>query len=221
MLQASTIQFLRDLTANNNKAWFDEHRKQYETAKADFTVFTDSLISDIAQFDPSISHLQAKDCLFRINRDVRFSKNKDPYKTNMGASISSGGKKISTPGYYFHCEPGQSFVGGGLYMPAPPDLAHIRQELDYNFESWQKIVQNKTFKKHFPEGVDGVEVLSRPPKGYDESNPAIHYLKMKSFIASRHFTDEELQHKNVHKEIAKCFEAMKPMLDFLKGALDN
>jgi uncharacterized protein (TIGR02453 family) len=219
MLQPATIKFLNNLKKNNNKAWFDANRKIYEAAKADYIALIDAVIAATAKFDPSIGNLTAKNCIFRINRDVRFSKDKSPYKSNMGASITAGGKKVSAPGYYFHCEPGQSFAAGGLYMPEAPNLAKIRQELDYNFDEWKKIIGNKTFKKYFTKGVDGVDVLSRPPKGYTEENPALGFLKMKSFIVSRPISDAELGNKNLVKEIASSFAAMKPMLDFLNHAL--
>jgi uncharacterized protein (TIGR02453 family) len=220
MIQASTFKFLKDLKKNNNKVWFDENRKLYETVKLDFYSIVDKQISGIIKFDPSINGLTAKDCAFRINRDVRFSKDKSPYKTNMGASIVKGGKKINAAGYYFHCDPGQSFAAGGFYMPDAPQLAKIRQEIDYGFDEWKKIVENKIFKKYFVAGIEGIETLARPPKGYETSNPAIEYLKMKGFIVSRPFTDAELQDRNSIKEIIKTFEAMKPMIDFLNKAVE-
>ncbi len=220
MLQLATFKFLKDLKKNNNKPWFDEHRKQYEAAKTDFYQLVDAVIAGIAAFDSSVAHLKAKDCAFRINRDVRFSKDKSPYKTNMGAFISKGGKKINSAGYYIHIEPGQCFAAGGFYMPDAPQLAKIRQEIDYSFDEWKKIVSEKSFKKIFVKGVEGIKVLSRPPKGYDETNPAISYLKMKSFIASRDLADKELQDKTAVKEIAKTYAAMKPMIIFLNAAVD-
>ncbi len=220
MLQASTIQFLKELENNNNKPWFDENRSEYEATKADLEKLVSSLIPAIAAFDEPIGTLQVKDCTFRINRDVRFSKNKSPYKNNMGASFSSGGKKADVAGYYFHFQPGKSFAGGGFYLPPPAQLAKIRQELDYGFAEWKTLLNNKTFKKYFPDGVNGMDTLIRPPKGYDENNPAIHYLKMKSLFVSKPFTDVELQSKALVKDIAKTFEAMKPMIDFLNRAVE-
>ena len=219
MLQTSTIKFLKELKKNNNKAWFDANRKMYETARADYISLVDSVINATAKFDEPIGRLQAKDCIFRINRDVRFSKDKSPYKANMGAFITPGGKKVNTPGYYFHCEPGQSFAAGGSYMPDTADLAKIRQEIDYNLDEWNSILKNKTFKKYFTKGVEGIDVLSRPPKGYSEDNPAIVYLKMKSYIVSRPLNDTDLLDKHLVKEISKTFEAMKPMIDFLNHAM--
>lgn len=218
MLQSSTIKFLKDLKKNNNKPWFDTNRKSYENARTDFASLVESIIAATSKFDASVADLKAKECMFRINRDVRFSKDKSPYKSNMGASINAGGKKISIPGYYFHFEPGQSFAAGGLYMPMPPELAKVRQEIDYNFDEWKKIISNKTFVKYFNK-VDGVDVLSRPPKGYTDDNPAIEFLKMKSFLVSRPLSDKDLLDKSLVKEVAKTFEAMKPMIDFLNHSL--
>ena len=220
MLQSSTIKFLKDLGKNNNKAWFEGNRKIYETAKEDLQNMVAQLIPAIAKFDGPIGSLAVKDCTFRINRDVRFSKNKSPYKSNMAAYFSRGGKKANVPGYYFHCEPGKSYAAGGFYSPMPPQLTKIRQEIDYGFDEWKKIINNKTFKKCFVEGVDGIESLVRPPKGYDENNPAISYLKMKHFIVSKPFTDAELQSKTLVKDMAKVFETMKPMIDFLNRAVE-
>ncbi len=220
MLQSTTLKFLKDLKKNNSKTWFDAHRKQYDVAKADFYSFVDTLVFEVSKFDNSISNLKAKDCTFRINRDVRFSKDKSPYKSNMGASISKGGKKINCAGYYFHCEPGQIFAGGGFYMPAAPELNKIRQEIDYSFKEWKSIVDSKSFKKIYANGLAEMYSLKRPPKGYDENNPAIYYLKMKCFVATASFTDIDLQQKNAAKEIAKTFAALKPLIDFVNRALE-
>ncbi|MEO6734304.1 MAG: DUF2461 domain-containing protein [Ferruginibacter sp.] len=220
MLQPTTIQFLKNLAKDNNKPWFEQNRKVYEAAKEDLEKMVAQLIPAIAKFDEPIGNLEVKNCTFRINRDVRFSKNKTPYKSNMAAYFSQGGKKANMAGYYFHCEPGKSYAAGGFYSPMPAELAKIRQEIDYGFEEWEKILHNKAFIKYFPEGVNGIENLVRPPKGYNEHNPAITYLKMKHFIVSKPFTDAELQSKTLVKDVAKVFETMKPMIDFLNRAVE-
>ena len=217
MLQTSTLKFLKDLKKNNNKPWFDRHRKQYETTKADFLSMIEQLIKGISTFDSSIADLEAKNCTFRINRDVRFSKNKDPYKNNLAAYFNKDGKKGLGAGYYLHIEPGKSFVAGGIWMPEPAVLAGIRQEIDYSLKEWKKIVDGKSFKKMFSEGIKG-DALTRPPKGYNETNPAIEYIKMKSFIVSKPFSDTEVQNKNFIGGVAKTFQAMKPLIDFLNTA---
>ena len=215
-----TLQFLKDLAKNNNKAWFDINRSKYELAKADIQSMVSELISSISIFDPPIGNLAVKECTFRINRDVRFSKNKSPYKTNMSSYYSKGGKKASVAGYYFHFEPGKSYAAGGFYSPAPEELSKIRQEIDYSLDDWGIILSQKKFKKFFPDGVDGIESLVRPPKGYDENNPAIHYLKMKHFIVSRPFSDAEVQSKTLVKDLAATFSVIKPMIDFLNTAIE-
>lgn len=220
MIQTATIDFLKALQNNNNKPWFDENRKIYEAAKENIQDLTGKLIPVIAEFDDAIGSLQIKDCTFRINRDVRFSKNKTPYKTNMAAYFSRGGKKANVAGYYFNCEPGKSYAAGGFYSPMPIELGKIRQEIDYNFDEWEKMMRMKEFKKYFPEGIDGIETLIRPPKGYTEDNPAIKYLKMKHFIVSTPLTDEEIQSKTFVKDLAKVFEVIKPLVDFLNRSIE-
>ncbi len=219
MLQLSTLKFLKDLQKNNNRPWFEAHRKQYELAKEDFLLLTEKLITGIGAFDKPIALLKAKECTFRINRDVRFSKNKSPYKNNIAGYFNRNGKKGNGAGYYLHIEPGKSFAAGGIWMPEPKDLIKIRQEMDYSFDDWKKIISNQLFKKTFAEGIQG-EALVRPPKGYEEDNPAIQYLKQKSFIVSKPFTDTEVQSKTFVKEVANTFKAMKPMIDFLNAAVE-
>lgn len=222
MLQASTIQFLQQLKLNNNKPWFDEHRKQYEAARANFIDLTSEVLKGIAAFDASVAHLQPKDCIFRINRDVRFSKNKAPYKTNMAMYISKGGKKaMDCAGYYVHIEPGQSFMAGGIWMPMAPELKKIRQEIDYSFADLKKVLQNKSFANTYGdfERGEGV-VLSRPPKGYEADNEAIEYLKLKSFIASTTLPDKLLTDKNMATTVVKQFKDVYPLVQFINQALD-
>jgi uncharacterized protein (TIGR02453 family) len=218
MLQASTLKFLKDLKKNNNKPWFDLNRKNYEQAKEDFLLEVEQLIGAISVFDPPIAVLKPKECVFRINRDVRFSKDKSPYKSNIAAYFNRNGKKSNGAGYYLHIEPGNSFAAGGIWMPEVKDLAKIRQEIDYSFDHWKKITSPAAFKKMFAEGIKG-ESLSRPPRGYEETNPAIAFLKMKSFIVSRPFTDAEVQSKIFIKEVAATFKTMKPLIDFLNAAV--
>lgn len=220
MLQGATIKFLKDLKKNNNKPWFDQHRNAYDSAKADFARMVAQLIKEISVFDRPIGALEAKECTFRINRDVRFSKDKTPYKNNMAAYFNKAGKKGNLGGYYLHVEPGSSFVAGGLWVPEPAILASIRQELDYSFDEWNKIINTPTFKKVFPGGVKSEATLTRPPRGYDEHNPAIEFLKMKNFAVKAPISDTVLQSKSFEKDVAKLMAAMKPMIDFLNRAGD-
>ena len=222
MLQAATIKFLKDLKKNNNKSWFDINRKQYETAKEDFAQFVQLLIDKQGKADQSIASLKPKECMFRINRDIRFAKDKSPYKTNFGASINKGGKKAMVAGYYFHLEPGQSFAGGGMYMPMPDDLRKVRQEIDYNWDAFKKITGSKKFKAVYG-GLDRSEeyLLSRVPKGYNAENPAAEYLRLKSFIAFVPLTDTDLTSKTLVKKTIDAFQTLQPVLNFLNEAVEN
>jgi len=220
MLQASTVKFLKDLKKNNNKPWFEKNKQVYLDAKEDIELFVEQVIEGFGKIDAEINPLHPKDCTYRIYRDVRFSSDKTPYKINMGAYLNKGGKKSPTAGYYMHVEPGRSMAGGGLWMPMAPELSKVRQEIDYNYAEWSKIIGDRNFKKVFPDGLDQEEKLSRPPKGYDDENPAIEFLKLKSFIVTRTFTDAEVQAKSFLKEIIKTFTAMDVFVHFLNRALE-
>jgi uncharacterized protein (TIGR02453 family) len=197
MLNPKTLQFLTKLKKNNSREWFNQHRDDYDAAKENFIELVNQILAQAGQFDQDIAVLSYKDCIFRINRDVRFSKNKDPYKNNMAAYFVKGGKKSWLAGYYFHCEPGgKSFIGGGLYGGEPDQIKKVRQEIDYNWEEFKGILQNKKFKQTFGDlsREEGMSLI-REPKGYDKDNPAIDYIKLKNFIVSVPVTDEELTEK--------------------------
>ena len=221
MLQSSTIQFLKNLQKNNSKEWFDQNRKVYESAKSDFASLIDTVISQFGKKDNSIDLLQAKDCMFRINRDVRFSKDKSPYKTNFGASFSKGGKKSPGAGYYFHCEPGKSFVGGGIWMPEADTIKKVRQEIDYCFEEFSGIINNRKFINQYGTlEISGETSLTREPKGYEKDNPAIEYIKLKSWVATAPIADPELTDKELAQKITAAFEALHPLILFLNKAVE-
>ena len=221
MIQKETINFLAALKKNNSKEWFDVNRKMYETAKQDFTAFVGEIITEFGKKDDSIAHLQPKDCMFRINRDVRFSKDKSPYKTNMGASFSKGGKKSMLAGYYFHLEPGSSFMGGGIYMPDADTTKKIRQEIDYSFEDFKKIIHNKKFVAQYGGLTINEEFsLTREPKGYEKDNPAIEYIKLKSWLATYPIPDQMLTDIALLSKVVVAFEALLPVMNFLNKALE-
>jgi uncharacterized protein (TIGR02453 family) len=220
MLQKSTFQFLSKLKNNNNKVWFDANRKLYEAAKQDVEQAIAKIIPIVSSVDEAVAaaDLQVKQCGFRIHRDVRFSKDKSPYKINMGMQFGKDGKKMESAHYYIHIQPGGCFMGGGMYMPMAPQLQKIRQEIDYNFKEWKGIVESKAFTKIFG-AVNGVELLSRPPKGYEANNPALHYLKMKGFIGMQPFTNEEACGAGFGKLVQQNFKTLQPMIAFINRAL--
>ncbi|MBC8046420.1 MAG: DUF2461 domain-containing protein [Fimbriimonadaceae bacterium] len=218
VIEKSTIDFLKKLKSNNNKEWFDKNRKTYETAKANFLEFTTSLIKEVEKFDRELKGIEAKKTIFRINRDIRFSKDKSPYKVNLGTGFSKGGKLDNTAGYYFHLQPGESFCAGGCYMPMPPQLSAIRQEIDYNFPAFKKMLSAKEFKKYYS-NLDTIEKLKTVPKGYSADNPALEYLKHKSFIVSKYYADKEITSEKFLSEITNAYKALHPMVNFLNKAI--
>jgi uncharacterized protein (TIGR02453 family) len=220
MPQTSTLKFLKDLKKNNNRPWFEKNKSAYRDAKEDVEHFAEKVIEGLAKIDPEIAALQPKDCTFRIYRDVRFSKDKSPYKTNMGAYLNKGGKKTPTAGYYVHFEPGRCFAAGGLWMPMGPDLNKVRQEIDYNFTEWRKILGSRVFKKNFPEGMSKEDILTRPPKGYGDDNPAIEYLKLKSFIVTRKFSDAEVLSASFLRQLLKTYQPIKDLVYFLNRSIE-
>jgi uncharacterized protein (TIGR02453 family) len=222
MIEPQTLRFLSSLKKNNNREWFEKHRPQYEAARIDFQNFIQLVIDAFGKTDLSIAGLSARDCLFRINRDVRFSKDKSPYKTNMGASIKTEGKKSMYAGYYFHLQPGASFVGGGLWMPEAGNVKKVRQEIDYNWDEFHSIISDKKFKSVFGDVYKGGDVsLVNQPKGYEKENPAIDYLKLKSFIAEQKLADEELSQSSLHKKTITAFETLRPLICFINRSLQD
>jgi uncharacterized protein (TIGR02453 family) len=217
-MQTTTVKFLQDLAANNNKPWFDENRKEYEKAKTDFEGIVSRLMKQMVPLEPALEGQREKDAIFRIFRDVRFSKDKTPYKAHFGAFISRGGRKYAGAGYYIHVEPGKSFAGGGLWMPEAALLKAVRQEIDYNFDEFKGIVEEKKFKKIFRQ-LNG-EQLRTLPQGYTADNPAIDYLKMKSFTVGHELSDKDIAGENFEKSVVEVFSAMKSFIDFLNRSLD-
>ncbi|MCF3111077.1 DUF2461 domain-containing protein [Niabella sp. CC-SYL272] len=222
MIQPSTLKFLKDLKFNNNKSWFDANRKAYEAAREDFAAFIDRLITAFGKTEPTVLHLKARDCMFRINRDVRFSKNKEPYKTNFGAYINPEGKKSVKGGYYLHLEPGGSFTGGGIWQPMPAELAKVRQEIDYNLQEFEKVLGTKKFRDTYGGlTVEEGQILSRVPKGYEPDNPAAAYLKYKSYTALTNLPDAILTSPTLLTTTVKAFQTLQPLITFLNRAIDE
>jgi len=213
------LKFLKQLAKNNRKEWFDENRKTYETAKGEFETILTSVIEKSILNDKLLMGLEAKKCMFRINKDVRFSKDKSPYKLNMGASINPGGKKSMIPGYYIHIEPGKSFLAGGTWQPMPEVLAAIRQEIDYNSKEFRKILATKEFKTYFKD-LSNEDKLKTAPKGYDKTHPDIDLLQHKSFIVVHNLSDEQVMNKNFPGYASKVFKAMLPLNSFLRNCME-
>jgi uncharacterized protein (TIGR02453 family) len=213
------LKFLKDVARNNNRDWFEKNKHKYLEAKERFEDFLETIHGEFLKFDDGLSGINPRKMGFRIYRDVRFAKDKRPYKTNMGAGFSPGGKLIQEPGYYIHIEPGnKSFVAAGIYMPDAPRLTAIRQEIDYSAERFEKILKDKKFKKYF-KGLDDFDKLKTAPKGYAKDHPQIEHLKHKSFIVSHYFTDAEVASKSFVKKLADIAHAAKPFNNFFAEAI--
>jgi uncharacterized protein (TIGR02453 family) len=214
------LAFLKSIAKNNNREWFEKNKPKYLIVKEEFESFVEALYTELVKFDESLAGLNPKKLGFRIYRDVRFSKDKSPYKINMGAGFSPKGKMVQEPGYYIHLQPNnESFIAGGLYMPDAENLTKIRQEIDYNSEAFNKILSNKKFKSSFPKGLDDFDRLKTAPKGYAKDHPQVEVLKNKSFIVSHYFTDKEVVDKKFAKKVAEVCKTMKPLNDFLVEAI--
>lgn len=214
------LSFLKDLAKNNDKAWFEKNKPRYLDAKAEFEEIITCLFDDMLKIDPTLTGLEPKKLIFRIYRDVRFSKDKRPYKTNMGAAFSATGKGLGRPGYYFHIEPGnKSFIGAGLYMPEADVLAKVRQEIDYNGKQLGKVMKAKNFRAYFDDFWDG-DKLKTMPKGYSKEHTFIEWLKLKSFIVTHEFKDTEVKDKLFLKKVVAAYKGALPMNNFFREALD-
>jgi len=213
----NVLDFLKELKENNDREWFNENRKKYDGAKTEFETLINKLIPKIYDFDPEIGSLTAKQCVFRIFRDVRFFKDKSPYKVNMGGFMSKGGRKGFHSGYYVHIEPGRSFLGGGIYMPPSDILKKIRQEIMYNVDEYKNIINNPAFKKIFTQ-MEG-EKLKRPPKDFPADFPDIELLKCKSYVVLHDVKDKDILSKNFENYIIDVFKTMYPLNQFLNKAL--
>nr|HMT30014.1 DUF2461 domain-containing protein [Bacteroidia bacterium] len=199
------------------REWFEKNRSKYELAKDDHGQFTEELIKELSKINPALKDLQVKDCVFRIYRDVRFSKNKAPYKTNFGCYFVEGGKKSEKAGFYIQLEPGNSFIAGGCWMPQAPALKAIRQEIDYNLADFEKIMKEKKFKSLF--GTLSDMKLKTTPKGYTPDNPGIEYLKHTSFIVETALNDTDFTSKAIVKKCADAYKVMYPFIRFLNTAM--
>ena len=217
MLQV--MQFLNDLSENNNREWFQKNTKWYDESREKVLFLTEVVINEIRKFDSEVPLLEPKDCLFRIFRDVRFSNDKRPYKTNFGSFIAKGGRKSMYAGYYFHIEPSGSFVGGGIYMPAAEPLKAIRQYIAENGEEFLSLINSKNFKKVYPEMMD--DKLKTAPKGYSPDHEFINLLRYKSFAFSSQFDKSQILADNYIEKLVHSFKTLQPVNRFLNDALEN
>ena len=218
MISESIFRFLSELKKNNNKAWFEGHKELFRICQQDFEKFVDRMIHEISAFDSTLGAPEAKSCIFRIYRDVRFSHNKDPYKPNFGAFLSPGGKNSGRAGYYIHVEPGGCFAAGGVYAPQPPALKAIRNEIYHKPEEFLKILNTPHFKRLFGE-IAG-DKLSRIPQGFPSEFKHAELISYKSYEILFPLEDKQCQRQGFSRELTGIFKTMKDYNHFLNQALE-
>lgn len=219
-IHPKTLSFLKNLKNNNNKPWFDKHKPQYDEIRNEFILFIDELINRLNKTDNTIGEQEASKCIYRIYRDLRFSKDKTPYKKYIAASVARGGRKSNYAGYYVHIEPGgNSYFGAGVWHPEPKDLQKIRQEIDYNLNDYKKIVEKRSFVKAFGEPFDDKQ--KTVPQTYAADNPAIEYLKYRSFIYGADFiSDKTVTSLSFMNELTRMAKELSPFVLFLNRAME-
>lgn len=219
MLNDSVFEFLTQLRENNNREWFQANKKKYDKAKKDFELFIELSIEQIKIIDPEVSGINAKDCLFRIFRDVRFSEDKRPYKTNFGAFIAKNGRKSRYGGYYIHIEPDECFLGGGCYMPASNVLKAIRTEIYHHPNEFKSIIESSEFKRHFPEMYG--DKLKTAPRGFPKDFDHIDLLNYKHYAVGKSVSNEIVCSNKFVEEIDKAFKALYPLNKFLNEIVQD
>ena len=225
-----TLHFLAELAVNNNKVWFDEHRDWYQACRERFIAFSTEYIRRLAKLDPSLAVLQPKDCIWRINRDIRFSADKRPYKEWFGCFPAAGvpgkpktwGKKSMRGGYYVHIQPGQCMFAGGIWDPGKELLAALRREIEANYEEVEAIMGSKTWKKYFGQDFDYMwGALKKVPAGFDPNFVHADWLKHKTYTFSMPLSDEMVCSPDFIDKITDIAAAAKPMNDFLNYTFEE
>jgi uncharacterized protein (TIGR02453 family) len=215
IISKSNLAFLKDLKKNNNRDWFLKNKTCYDEALHNIILFADALLSEMRKHD-NLENKSGRSSVFRIYRDVRFSKDKSPYKTYWGGSFKRATKKLRG-GYYFQIAPGDSLAAGGFFSPNPADTLRIRTDMNLNFKDWKKLLSDKKFKTTFGE-MKG-EKVSTSPKGFSKDNPAIELLRYKQFYFEHRFTDKEVMSNDFLKNLNQTFKTMRPYFDYMSEVL--
>ena len=224
------LDFLKEVTMNNNRPWFMEHKSEYEAVKAEWERGVAQALERIGSFDPSVLSQQVKDCTYRFYRDTRFSEDKWPYKNHLGAYVNAHGKKALRGGYYIHMEPGHCLLAVGNYWLPTNILTSCRNELMANEEVWLRCVESKAFKKYFdapedaswdsPQGF-GMTKLKTCPSGFPRDYEHLRYLRLKDYCAWHHVSDDFFEGDDWLNEMERIFLAAKPMMDFVNAVIDD
>ncbi len=222
MIKQTSLNFLTELKNNNSKEWFEQNKVIYQAYKDDIIQFTEKLLSELSKIDPAIANanLVPKKCLTRVNRDLRFSKDKTPYKNYVLIVFNKNAPHGNTAGYYVHIEPGNCMVGGGIWQTTPEYLKKIRNEINYSFAEIDGIITSEQFKKTFPSGLQGQDSKKKFTDFYEKSNPVVELLKMKGFCTKEIISDKVLTNNDALKNIINYFETTKPLINYLNKAIE-
>lgn len=214
-ISKNSFDFLKNLSQNNNRDWFNKHKNQYIEAHNNIIAFADALLLEMNKHD-KIETASGKQSLFRIYKDVRFSKDKTPYNTHWSGGFKRATKKLRG-GYYFHLQPGNSFLAGGFWGPEPHDMKRISEEIDVNYKEWKIILNYKTLVQTFGKLIG--EQLASAPRGYSKDHPAIDLLRYKQFLLKHTFTDIEVLSPDFALKVSDTFKKMRPFLNFMSEIL--
>ena len=222
MIKQTSLNFLTDLKNNNSREWFEKNKELYQAYKDDIIQFTELLLLELSKIDPAISNanLVPKKCLTRVNRDLRFSKDKTPYKNYILIVFNKNAPHANTAGYFLHIEPSNCMVGGGVWQTTPEYLKKIRDEISYSFEEINDIITSEQFKKTFPSSIQGQNSKKKFTDFYEKGDPVVELLKMKGFCTKEIISDEVLTSKNAVKTIVNYFETTKPLINYLNKAIE-
>jgi uncharacterized protein (TIGR02453 family) len=213
----STLGFLKDLSANNQRDWFQANKKSYDQSRAEMIQLCSDVIQQLSSHDPDIAEINPAKAIYRIYRDTRFSANKTPYKNNLGFWLSPGNKKEPIAGYYVHIQPSESFVAAGIYMPQSAELNAIRQEINFNFVELNKILDDKLFASTWGDLMD--DQLKSMPRGFEKDHPAAQLLKYKSFVVSKRFSDKEVSSPQFFSQVVETLAIGIPLVRFINEAI--
>lgn len=213
------LNFLSTLRENNNKEWFDQNREWYQACRKKMVFLTGMIIHEVGKFDDEIGIQDPNECIFRIYRDVRFSHDKTPYKTHIGAYVAKGGRKSIHAGYYLHIEPGGSFIAGGLWSPAGEVVKAVRTEIFDHPEEFKQIIQAPSFRKIYKQLVD--DKLKTAPKSFPKDFPDLDLLKYKSYVFDAPLSDTEVTDDHFVEKIITFMKELYPVNRFLNSALDK
>jgi len=214
-IKKTSVDFLKKLSKNNTREWFNEHKEEYTDAQNNIIDFAGALLAEMNKHD-NIETASGKQSLFRIYKDVRFSKDKTPYNTHWSGALKRATKKLRG-GYYFHIQPGNSFLAGGFWGPEKNDIQRIRQDIDLNYKDWNKMLANKTLVNTFGKMIG--EQVASAPRGYDKNHPAIDLLRYKQFLLKHDLTDEQILAPDFVKTANDVFRKMRPFLNFMSEIL--